>query len=217
MRRTPLSRKSAVPQLGPGHHPPTTSPGPSAFRGSASGRAVPAPPGPLRSAVSTRTRPPPAAAATVTVFPDRRRKADSPAGRWHPRPGCPGPGAAPAHARATRVRSARPAAATLFRTAAPAASAAALPQPPAPGDRPGHVRRKCTLSSASAGPCPWLVRRRGPCPWPSVENRRSRRPSWRHGPVRYMSVDTATRRPAALQDDTRRDKRKRPAGPRFRS
>ncbi len=30
-------------------------------------------------------------------------------------------------------------------------------------------------------------------------------------PVRYMSVDTATRRPAALQGDTRRDKGKRPA------
>jgi hypothetical protein len=42
-------------------------------------------------------------------------------------------------------------------------------------------------------------------PWPSVENRRRHRPSQATNPVRYASVDTATRRPAARHDDTRRD------------
>jgi hypothetical protein len=97
----------------------------------------------------------------------------------------------------------------------PAITAPALPRPPR---KPAGQRAdagKCTLSSAPnvkpahgpRGPCPWPVRPRGPRPWPSAQSRRSPAPlTHPTDAVRYLSVDTATQRPTALQGDTPRDR-----------
>ena len=130
------------------------------------------PDGPPRSVTSTRTTPPAARTVTVTVFPAApgplcrtpfpnssltSRAASS-------RHGCPGPGTPAVNARATRARSARPAAVTLSRKTALATSAPAFPGPPrGPGNHPGPQpgTRGCTPGSA-ARVKPGKRRRRGP-------------------------------------------------------
>jgi hypothetical protein len=76
----------------------------------------------------------------------------------------------------------------------------AISAPPVPGPDGMHAR----LSGgrrATDGPPGQPVRGR---PWKADG---AHRPSWRPDAVRYMSVDTATRRSTALHDDTRRDKK----------
>src|SRR5271165_4375137 len=76
----------------------------------------------------------------------------------------------------------------------------AISAPPVPGPDGMHAR----LSGgrrATDGPPGQPVRGR---PWKADG---AHRPSWRPDAVRYMSVDTATQRSTAIQDDTRRDKK----------
>ena len=76
----------------------------------------------------------------------------------------------------------------------------AISAPPVPGPDGMHAR----LSGgrrATGGPPGQPVRGR---PWKADG---AHRPSWRPDAVRYMSVDTATQGPTALQGDTRRDKK----------
>jgi len=76
----------------------------------------------------------------------------------------------------------------------------AISAPPVPGPDGMHAR----LSGgrrATDGPPRQPVRGR---PWKADG---AHRPSWRPDAVRYMSVDTATQGPTALQGDTRRDKK----------
>ena len=121
--------------------------------------------------------------------------------------GCPGPSTPIANARAIRARSARPATVTLSRICGPAISAPAFPGRPAPGKSPGPAGRvygdarltQRFMSSRNTRPGRPV---RG-CPWKADG---AHRPSWRPDAVRYMSVDTATRRRAALQGDTQRDR-----------
>jgi hypothetical protein len=167
-------------------------------------------PGPPRSVTSTRTRPSPALTATVTVppaAPDRLYRTLLPKSSVTSRAassphGCPGPSTPPTNARAIRARSARPATVTLSRTSSPAISAATLPARTTPGEATGppggHTGMHARLNgSRQAG----TRDRRGP----SVAvrgSRRLRRPSWRPDAVRYLSVDTATQGPTALQSNT---------------
>src|SRR5271165_6881142 len=75
----------------------------------------------------------------------------------------------------------------------------AISAPPVPGPDGMHAR----LSGgrrATDGPPGQPVRGR---PWKADG---AHRPSWRPDAVRYMSVDTATQRSTAIQDDTRRDR-----------
>ena len=110
----------------------------------------------------------------------------------------------PTNTGATRARSARPATVTLSRTAALAISAPRLPPRPGgttgpPGDTPMHAR----LSGArQAG----KRRQRGPSV--AVRGKPTVRTDRPDGPdaVRYTSVDTATQRSTARQDDTSRDR-----------
>jgi hypothetical protein len=131
--------------------------------------------------------------------------------------GCPGPSTSPTNARATRARSARPATVTLSRTAVPAISAPALPRPhhsPGGNHRAGRTHRDARstqrlTSSRNTRPArPVAVRGN-----PAVHTDRpsGRTPSamcpWipRHRDLqRYKVTHRGTRR-------------KRPAGPRFRS
>ena len=98
------------------------------------------------------------------------------------------------------------------------------PSPAAPGTPAGQRADAgtCTLSSATnvkparglRGPRPWPVRRRGPV---RGRPRKADGPSDRYLapiPVRYASVDTATRRSTARQGDTRWDREKRARQPR---
>ena len=104
------------------------------------------------------------------------------------------------------ARSARPASTVLSRTASPAISAPAFPAALVPGNRAGraaHTGMHARLGGARQArntPPARPVRGR---PWKADG---AHRPSWRHGPVRYASVDTATQRSTARQGDTRRDR-----------
>ena len=80
-------------------------------------------------------------------------------------------------------------------------------RPPARPGKHQAIRRAHELSDGrQAGTSPKTAR-----PWTSVESRRCTPTALgARTPVRYVSVDTAKRRPAALQDDTRRDREERP-------
>jgi hypothetical protein len=178
--------------------------------------------GPPRSVTSTRTTPSPALTATVTDSPGAPEpecrtelpKTSLTSRTASSRHGCPGPSSSETNARAARARSARPASVTLSRTAAPAISAPAFPAALVPGnhagrlaDTPGWTPDSGANVKARAPP------ERSPEPTSSGYPHRSLAPI----PVRYASVDPATQRTTATQDDARRDTRKWPASTRIRS
>ena len=218
-------RESGVPEQEPGHGPPAAAP-PAPPGGQASHQLQPPPA--LRVSASRAEPRHPAPAAVGDLDPDQpvpclHRDRDrppgrpetlcsalllksSPAGPRRLRRGAPGRSTPPTKARATRARSASPASVTLSRTAAPPITS------PLPGRPPREDRTRRGRAQGHARPTQrrmssWNASRRAM----SVETDGSAHRSHRPDVVRYMSVDPATRRPAALYGDTRRDNAKRPA------
>ncbi len=128
--------------------------------------------------------------------------------------GWPEPSSPSANARASRARPARPASVTVSR-ARPAISAPAFPAARAPGNHAGRRADTagCTLDSA-ANVKPGTPPERAPEPRQAATHTAPWRPDSR--PL-CASVDAATQRPTALQGDTPRTEKKRPASTRIRS
>ena len=215
-----------MPQLEPGHRPPTAPP-PAPPGGQP--RHQPAPPATFRVTIRYPQPWHSRAAAVSDLDPDHaaggadrdrdRLPRGARAAMTHAVPeqlpssaassphGCPGPSTPAVNARATRARSGRPATVTLPRTAALAISAPA-PSPPSPGEiHQGAGRtRRCTPDSA-ARVKPETHHRSGPSVAVRETADGAHRPSWRPDAVRYASVDTATHRPTVTHRDTRCDKK----------
>ena len=218
-----------MPQPEPGHRPPAASPPPprgqsrhpspsprpsSASPPQARSCGTPEPP---RSVTSTRITPPAARTATVTVSPAaleplcRTLLANSSlttsAAPYSP--GCPGPGTPAVNARATRACSARPPSRSPGQPPWPPADPPCPARPAARETTRGRSRahgdaRPARRPASSPGYAAGAAR-----PWPSVKQPtvRTDRDEGTN-PVRYASVDTATRRPAVTHRDTWRDKNK---------